>query len=126
MDAFWRQVQDRIMAVAGADEWLREHRPVLEWFGGQFSAAEVSPNAPLVQALATAHQRATGTPAAIEGASYGADMRHFIQFGRVPCVMYGAGDVALAHQADERIRLSELQTAAKTIATFLIDWCGVA
>ena len=40
--------------------------------------------------------------------------------------MYGAGNVELAHQANEHINIAEIQTAAKTIATLLIDWCGVA
>ena len=124
--AFWDQVQARIMAVAGADDWLRERPPALEWFGGQFIAADVPVDSPIVQAVAAAHERVTGERAAIEGVPYGADMRHFIQLGDMPCLMYGAGDVGIAHQADEHISLSEIQTAAKTIATLLIDWCGVA
>jgi acetylornithine deacetylase len=125
MYAFWEQVTARIMAVAEADEWLREHPPVLEWFGGQFTGADVPADAPIVQAVAAAHERVTGEPADILGVPYGADMRHFIQIGNIPCLMYGAGDVALAHQDNEHISLSEIQTAAKTIATLLIDWCGV-
>jgi acetylornithine deacetylase len=123
---FWEQVKSRIMAVANADEWLREHPPVLEWFGGQFTAADVPADAPIVQAVAAAHERATGEEAAILGAPYGADMRHFIQIGDIPCLMYGAGDVAIAHQANEHISLTEIQTAAKTIATLLVDWCGTS
>jgi acetylornithine deacetylase len=124
MYAFWEQVRARIMAVAEADDWLREHPPVLEWFGGQFTAADVPVDAPIVQAVAEAHQQVTGEQAAILGAPYGADMRHFIQIGGIPCLMYGAGDVAIAHQANEHISLSDIQTAAKTIATLLINWCG--
>ncbi|MDQ3549006.1 MAG: ArgE/DapE family deacylase [Chloroflexota bacterium] len=126
MYSFWEQVQARIMAVAEADAWLHEHPPVLEWFGGQFTAADVPADAPIVQAVAAAHKQVTGEQAAIEGVPYGADMRHFIQLGGIPCLMYGAGDVGIAHQANEHISLSEIQTAAKTIATLLIDWCGVA
>lgn len=124
MYVFWEQVQARIMAVAAADDWLREHPPILEWFGGQFTAADVPADAPIVQSVANAHQHVTGAQAAILGAPYGADMRHFIQLAGIPCLMYGAGDVALAHQANEHINLTEIQTAAMTIATFLMDWCG--
>lgn len=124
--AFWEQVRARIMAVAGADDWLREHPPVLEWFGGQFTAADVPADAPIVLAVAAAHQRVTGQAATIEGVPYGADMRHFIQLGGMPCLMYGAGNVGIAHQANEHISLSAIQTAAKTIATLLIEWCGVS
>ncbi len=56
----------------------------------------------------------------------GADMRLFIRFGGMPCVMYGAGDVNRAHRADEHIGVGELLTATKTVANLLVDWCGVA
>jgi len=73
-----------------------------------------------------AHERATGDAPAVEGVSYGADMRLFIHFGQMPCVMYGAGDVGWAHGADEHIIIDDLLTASKTIACLLVDWCGVA
>ena len=57
---------------------------------------------------------------------YGADMRLFSLFGGMPCVMYGAGDVAVAHQVDEHIRIADLLVAAKTVALLLLDWCGIA
>ncbi len=44
----------------------------------------------------------------------------------MPCIMYGAGDVRVAHHADEHISMNELLTAARTVATLLVDWCGVA
>ena len=79
MYEFWEQVQARIMAVAAADEWLRDHLPVIEWFGGQFTAADIPADAPIVLAVAEAHGAVNGQPPAIEGAPYGADMRHFIR-----------------------------------------------
>lgn len=71
-----------------------------------------------------AHKRVTGEKPRIEGVPYGADMRLFTLFGEMLCVMYGAGDVAVAHQVDEHISITELVTATKTIACLLIDWCG--
>lgn len=123
---FWDTVRQRVMAVAERDPWLREHPPRMEWFGGQFAASETSLDAPIVRAVARAHQRSTGGAPSVEGVPYGADMRLFQQFGGMPCVMYGAGDVRVAHQADEHISVSEIQTAAKTIATLLVQWCGTA
>jgi hypothetical protein len=59
-----------------------------------------------------------------EGVAYGADMRLFVRFGEMPCVMYGAGDVNVAHAPDEHVSITELLTATKTIACLLADWCG--
>jgi acetylornithine deacetylase len=119
-------VADRIAGVAGRDPWLRENPPNLEWFGGQFAPAEVPPDAPICEAVKRAHERTTGEEPIVEGVPYGADMRLFIRFGEMPCVMYGAGDVNVAHAPDEYVSITELMTATKTIACLLADWCGVA
>jgi len=126
VDEFKAQVVDRIMNVANADPWLREHPPMIEWFGGQFAPAETSPDSPIAQSISAAHAAVTGTPPPVEGVTYGADMRLFTLIGDMPCVMYGAGDVTVAHHADEHISITELLTATKTIACMLVDWCGVA
>jgi acetylornithine deacetylase len=125
MKEFQEQVRQRIMAVAERDPWMREHPPKLEWVSGQFSPAETKPDEPFPQAVMAAHKQVTGESPPIEGAPYGADMRLFTEIGGMPCLMYGAGDVAVAHQNDERISISDLQTAIKTVAALLIDWCGV-
>jgi acetylornithine deacetylase len=126
VDAFKAQVHERLSDVADGDPWLRENPPHLEWFGGQFAPAEVPPEAPICEAIKKAHERMTGEEPAVEGVPYGADMRLFIRFGETPCVMYGAGDVNVAHAPDEHIGITELTTATKTVACLLADWCGVA
>jgi acetylornithine deacetylase len=123
--SFKNLVSERIAAVAERDPWLREHPPELEWFGGQFAPAEVGLDAPICEAVKEAHELVTGNKPPVEGVAYGADMRLFIHFGGMPCVMYGAGDVNLAHAPDEHISVTDLLTATSTIACLLADWCGV-
>lgn len=111
--------------IAAADPWLSGHPPAVEWLGGQFAPAEVPLPSPLVDALAAAHRAVAGEAPAIEGVPYGADMRHFIGVGGMPCVMYGAGDVRLAHAPDEAISLADLAGATATLAVAIAIWCGV-
>lgn len=126
LDPFKQQVADRLSSVAEDDPWLRRHPPRIEWFGGQFAPAEVPPEAPICEAVGRAHKLATGEGPMVEGFTAGADMRHFIHFGDMPCVMYGAGDVNHAHAPDEHISIPDLLTAARTLACLLVDWCGTA
>jgi acetylornithine deacetylase len=77
-----------------------------------------------VQTLSAAWRRVQGREPAIEGVTYGADMRHFVLVGGVPCVMFGAGDVRLAHAPNESIPLDDLCSAIATTAAFVGDWCG--
>ena len=126
VDHFKGQVMERLFDVADRDPYLREHPPTLEWFGGQFAPSEVPPDAPICEAVKRAHALATGGEPVVEGVSYGADMRLFIRFGGMPCVMYGAGDVRDAHAPDEHISIPNLATATKTVAFLISSWCGVA
>jgi acetylornithine deacetylase len=125
MHEFQEQVRQRILSVAERDPWLRKHPPTLEWVSGQFAPSETPVEHDLSQAVLRAHERVTGHRPPVQGAPYGADMRLFILIGDMPCVIYGAGDVAVAHQHDEHISIPDLLTATKTIAALLIDWCGV-
>jgi acetylornithine deacetylase len=125
VDLFKDLLAERIATIADRDPWLREHPPELEWFGGQFAPAELEPDAPICEAVKAAHERVTGEKPSVEGVPYGADMRLFIHFGGIPCVMYGAGDVNVAHAPDEHISITELLTATPTVACLLLDWCGV-
>ena len=125
VETFQRSFQARVQSAAERDPWLRKHPPLVEWFSGQFAPAETPVDAPISQAILHAHECVTGTPPRVEGVAYGADMRLFSLFGGMPCVMYGAGDVAVAHQVDEQISIAELLTATKSIACMLMDWCGI-
>jgi acetylornithine deacetylase len=126
LDPFKRQVADHLSSVAEGNPWLRQHPPRLEWFGGQFAPAEVAVDAPICEAVKRAHELATGEVPMVEGLTGGADMRLFIRFGDMQCVMYGARDVNHAHAPDEHISIAELMAATKTVALLLPDWCGVA
>lgn len=116
---------DTVATLAEAHPWMKDHRPTIEWRDGQFAAADVPLDHPLVQNLSAAWSVVSGEPAQIDGATYGADMRHFIMTGATPCVMFGAGDVRVAHAPNESISLADLTTAVETTAIFLAAWCGI-
>jgi acetylornithine deacetylase len=126
LDGFAREFVAAIDRAADADDWLREHRPVVEWFGGQFEPSEVPVDSPIARLVAAAHASAHGSVAAFAGATYGADMRHFVNLGKIPCVMYGAGDVRVAHYTDEFVPLDEVVALTKTLAVAIARWCGTS
>jgi acetylornithine deacetylase len=125
MGAFKTELAAEIERMADADPWLRNHPPEVTWLDGQFAPAGVPVDSPLVEALCKAWEATSSTPARIEAVTYGADMRHFVITGGVPCVMFGAGDVRLAHAPDESIPLEDLLTAITTTALLIAKWCGV-
>lgn len=50
----------------------------------------------------------------------------FYEAAGIPSVVFGPGDVKLAHCRDESVDLGELTAAAHTIALAAMEWCGVA
>jgi len=126
IEGMMQQAEERIAAVAAADPWMKDHPPTVEWFGGQFASAEISPDAPIAQAVRAAHASVTGAEPEIIAYSAGTDMRLFTEIGHIPTCVYGAGNVHLAHQPEEYIEIPELLTAVEVLTRLIIDWCGIA
>jgi acetylornithine deacetylase len=119
------QAEARIKAVADADGWLREHPPVVEWFGGQFASCEIPEDEPIAQAVGAAHRTVTGRDAHYKGITAGLDMRLLMNIGGIPTATYGAGHTDNVHCADEWISIDDLLMAIETIAVTAIEWCGL-
>ena len=67
----------------------------------------------------------TGSPAPVEGVTYGADMRLLVNAGGIPTVLFGPGDVRVAHMPDEYVPLDELRVAARALVLAALRFCGV-
>lgn len=114
-----------IAEAAAADPWLAAHPPRLEWFEGQFESCATLVDHPLLTALAAAHRQVHGNNPAIEGVPYGADLRLFVNHAGMAGVLYGPGDVRLAHTPNESVGIDDVMNAVKTIAGMIIAWCGI-
>jgi acetylornithine deacetylase len=122
-DSARRELAAALEDASRADPWLREHPPVLEWWGGQFAPASVAVDDPVVAAVVAAHEAITGKPPAVRGVPYGADMRLLVNQGRMPTVLYGPGDVRTAHAPDEFVPIAELETATRVLALTMLRFC---
>jgi acetylornithine deacetylase len=117
-------LEETVARQARTDPWLREHPPRVEWWGGQFAPASIPTGHPLVQALCEALDDVSGTPARVEGMTYGADMRLLIHQGGTPAVLFGPGDVRQAHRPDEYVPVADLLTVTRTLALLALRFCG--
>src|SRR5262249_9732307 len=48
----------------------------------------------------------------------------WLQQAGMPTVVFGPGDKRLVHQPNEYVDLEDVVTFAKTVALFLLRWCG--
>lgn len=112
-----RQFAAALADVCQRDPWLAEHPPRLEWYGGQFDAAEVDPGLPAFAALAAAHADEFGVAPEQDGAPYGSDMRLLVHEAETPAILYGPGDIRQAHATDEWIAVDEIVQAARVVTS---------
>ena len=108
-----------IAAACAGDDFLRDHPVEVEITGARFGSARVAADHPLPVGLADAAESVTGRRPGLLGAPYGADMRLFVNVGRTPCVIFGPGDVRVAHSADEHVPLDEVETCATVLAAWV-------
>jgi acetylornithine deacetylase len=86
----------------------------LSWPGGQFASGETDPAHPFAVLVRDALGAETGRDVGFAGVPWGADMRLWTARG-VPTVMAGTAGIERAHAVDERVRVDDLVTVARTI-----------
>jgi acetylornithine deacetylase len=118
------ELRAAVEAACAADEFLRDHPATVEISGGRFGSARVASDHPLPVGLADTVEEVTGRRPALLGEPYGADMQMFVNVGATPCVIFGPGDVRVAHSADEFVPLDEVETCARVLAAWVIRELG--
>jgi len=122
-------IERQVELASALDPWLREHPPSIAW-KLEWEPYRLADDHAVLPALERAHERAVhGTtlagPARRHGFAGVCDATWYDAAG-IPCVIYGPGDIRLAHAADEHVAIAEILAACKTYALLAIDWCGLA
>ncbi|NLE23101.1 MAG: ArgE/DapE family deacylase [Actinobacteria bacterium] len=120
-----RAFEEAIARAAAADPWLAGHPPEIEWWGGRFDPAVTDPEDPVVTAVSAAVTAVTGAAPVLEGVPYGSDARLLVNVGHIPTVLFGPGNVRVAHMPDEHVPLTDLETAARCLIVAATRFCGV-
>ncbi len=114
------ELRAAVARACEADPFLHEHPATVEITGARFSSGEIPTDHPLATGLAAVTAEVRGVRSPIVGVPYGADMRLLINQGDTPTVMFGPGDVRLAHAPDESVRLAEVVECARVLAVWLV------
>lgn len=114
-----------VLSVCNEDSWLAEHPPIIEWFGLLYEPAETPTNHPIVTLMQQCYQTILGQPAEISGFEAGTDMRLLTNHFGVPGLIFGAGDIMVAHAPNEHVRVDRLLQHAQVLALFMAEWCEI-
>lgn len=115
-------VESTIREVAEDDPWLREHPPVVEWFGWRADPWYQDPSDPFVKTVVSSAESVAGGKMELVGSAAGLDTR-FSQYFGFPAVSFGPGGEN-THGIDEYVDLDTFETATKVIALATLGWCS--
>jgi acetylornithine deacetylase len=120
-----QQIQEELTVAIeqGVNGWAKEHY-TLDFSRLHNDAYATPTDHPAVQTLCRAADQIRG-PEAPTGFVASCDARLFYHRGRVPTIVFGAGDLAYAHSAEEQINVNDMIKAAQALTLFAMDWCGV-
>jgi acetylornithine deacetylase len=112
------------VAAAVADEpWLREHPPEVRLNGFRAEPYGLAADAPLLVALADAHQRAHGRRPRTTQTNGTTDARFYANQADTPAVCFGPRTRGM-HAIDEAVELRSIVDGARTLARFMVAWLG--
>ena len=124
------EIEEYVLTSARLDPWLREHTPRFEWINN-WPSAQTPWEHPLVQTMVHAHERMAGVtippPSPEHPVAFGAASdASFYEAAGIPSVVFGPGDVRVAHCKDESVEIDEVMAAARSLAVAVVEWCGAA
>ncbi len=99
------------------DPWIRNNY-TLEFTRLHNEAYEISPQHWLVRELVKSSERCGHSPR-VRGFIVSCDARLFYHVGKLPVVVFGAGDIRLAHSREERVNWEEIIRVAEILVDFL-------
>jgi acetylornithine deacetylase len=73
---------------------------------------------------ACATLRSRGGDPAIRPGPFACDMRHLVNQGGIPSIIFGPGSIAQAHRPDEFIELSEYTACIEHLIAIIATWCN--
>ena len=111
-------------AIAGAnatDDRLRKHPARLEFLHHDDSTDQQA-DIDVARVMGNVLARRGGDGRAHPG-HFCCDMRHLVNQGGIPSIIFGPGSIAQAHKPDEHIPVDDFLAAIEHLIEFIAEWC---
>ncbi|BBK40910.1 acetylornithine deacetylase [Allostella vacuolata] len=118
MDGF----REAIAAANAGDPFLAANPARVEFLHHDDSTRQ-SPQIPLARHFGEVMGRRGGKAEPCPG-PFCCDMRHLVNQGGIPAVIFGPGTIAQAHKPDEHIRVDEYLESIEHLIEFIWHWCN--
>jgi acetylornithine deacetylase len=104
------------------DDFLCDH-PARLMFLHHDDSTRQSPQIPLAVHIGDV-LRGRGGLADVMPGPFACDMRHLVNQGGIPSIIFGPGSIAEAHKPDESIDLAEYTACIEHLVAFIAAWCN--
>ncbi|GAA2015823.1 M20/M25/M40 family metallo-hydrolase [Nakamurella flavida] len=112
-------------AACRADPWLADHPVALVWSGGQFASGATPTGHPVIaEVTRAAGDVGVGHRDGEQAVPYGSDLRLYTGVGGIPTLLFGPGDVRMAHAPREQVSVAETLAVARAIVLLAVRRCG--
>ena len=108
------------------DEFLKEHPPILEYADMRgIYPTQMDTGHPLIGIIKDAYRDVRNEEPKVCGFESACDAMMCNMFSKTPAMIFGAGQLSLAHRPDEYMDLPQLFDAVLILAETIADFCGV-
>ncbi len=114
--------RDCVRAANAADPFLAQHPARLEFLHHD-DATQQSPDIPVAECMRARLERRE-RPDTVGQAPFACDMRHLVNQGAVPSIIFGPGSIAQAHKPDEHVVVQDYLECIEYLIDFIHHWCN--
>lgn len=121
---FREELTGVVMAAARQDPFLAENPPEVVWNGFLADDYVLEPGSDFENSMRAAHVRVHGADPGEVILPAVTDCRFYGRYYGIPSLSYGSTGGG-SHGFDEAVDLASIRNVTLTIASFIVDWCGV-
>ena len=116
------EFRQAIARANASDEFLTEHPAKLEFLHHDDSTLQRDDIPVAIEMCRILKER--GRPSDVLPGPFCCDMRHLVNQGGIPAIIFGPGTIAQAHKPDEHIELREFLDCIEHLIAFIWSWCN--
>ena len=118
-----RDFRQAIARANAGDDFLRQNPALLEFLHHDDSTRQ-SPQIPIATHMGGTLQE-RGADGTVRPGPFCCDLRHLVNQGNIPSIIFGPGTIAQAHKPDEHIDLAEYLDCIDHLIDFIPAWCNL-
>jgi acetylornithine deacetylase len=125
LDAVKQDFENYISKAADRDEFLNVHPPIIERANMRnLYPTQISLENPIISSLRSSFNYVKSCEPKICGFESACDAMMFNLYSKTPALVFGPGQLKLAHRPDEYMDLVQLLEGVKILALTIVEFCG--